>query len=466
MFGTICCLQYLRGASVNNNKQSGGILIMTVIFLMMLTVLFVSLSGITNLQYRQGGLVAQDETAFQIAEAGLNFARWRLAHDPTNFTPVTREVNDQLEGLLGTYSLTFTAPQTGSTIVQISSLGHTANAPTRDVVLEATYGMPSLAKYASLTNDDVWYKSTISGAVHSNGGIRMDGVSDSTMTSAKATYVCQTYHGCSNETKPGVWGTGSNSAFWQYPVASVDYNGLTLDLLAMKTAAQSAGTYFGPSGVYGYHLVLSTSNTYTLYRVLTKTAAISSYASDTGYQTISHDIATQAVVSSGTVPSNSIMYFEDTLWVDGNVRDRVTVAAGRFPDTPSTNADIIINGNISYGGVRDGSRVFGAVAQGNVLIPYSAAPANLVLEGAYVAQHGRFGRRYYPSGSSSLRTSLTRYGMIASNLVPATAWSSGGTVVSGYPTSSSSYDPNLLYGPPPFFPTSGEYQFLSWSQTE
>ncbi len=446
--------------------QSGGILIMTVVFVMMLGIMFMSLSGITNLQYHQGGLTAQDETAFQIAEAGLNFARWRLAHSPTNFTSTTQEVTDQLKGLLGTYTLTFTAPIQGSTVVKISSVGHTTNAPARDVTLEATYGRPSLAIYAALTNDDVWYKSTITGAVHSNGGIRMDGVSDSSMTSAKATYVCLPNHGCSNETKPGVWGTGVNSALWQFPVASVDYSGLTVDLLSMKTAAQAAGTYFGSSGSYGYHLVFNSGNTYSLYRVTAKTAVISSYATNTGWQNLSHDIATQSFLSSGTVPANGIMYFEDTLWVNGDISSRVTVATGRFPDTPSTNADIIINGNISYGGVRDGTRVFGAVAQGNILIPYSAAPANLQIDGAYVAQHGRFGRRHYTTGSHVLKTNISRYGMIASNLVPVTAWSSGSTVISGYQTGNSAYDPNLLYGPPPFFPTSGQYQFLSWTQKE
>lgn len=451
---------------MNTDNQRGGILTITIVFIGMLMVMFMALSGVTNTQYRLGALSAQDETAFQIAEAGLNFARWRLAHDPSNLTPVTKEVHDQQQGMLGTYALTFTAPQAGSTIVRISSLGHTSNAPTRDVRLEATYGKPSLAKYAFLTNTDVWYKSTISGPVHSNGGIRMDGVSDGSMTSAKETYVCQTFHGCSNQVKPGIWGTGTNSALWQFPVPSVDYASLTLDLLAMKTAAQSAGTYFGASGGYGYHLVFTSSNTYSLYRVTAKTAPRNSYAADTGWQSVSHDIATQTLLSSGSVPAEGVLYFEDTLWVEGDIRTRVTVAAGRFPDTPSTNADIIINGNISYGGVRDGTRVLGAVAQGNILIPYSAAPNNLQLEGAYVAQHGRFGRRYYSSGSSNVRTSITRYGMIASNLVPVTAWSSGSVVVSGYQSAFSSYDPALLYGPPPFFPTSGEYQFLSWSQEE
>ncbi len=160
------------------------------------------------------------------------------------------------------------------------------------------------------------------------------------------------------------------------------------------------------------------------------------------------------------------MFFEDTVWVNGTIEDRVTVAAGREPysSDPNTNVDIIINGAITYNNVLDGSRAFAAIAQGNILIPYLALDV-LRLDGAYVAQYGRFGRRYYTSGSSNLRTSITRFGMVASNLVPVTSWSDGFSVVSGYINSFSTYDPNLLYAPPPFFPTSGQYQILSWRKT-
>lgn len=446
-------------------NQSGGILIMSVVFLAMFTLMFASLSSVTSLQYQQGGLAAQDETAFQIAEAGLNFARWRLAHEPTNFSSVTQDVNDQEAGLLGSYTLTFDAPDTGSTVVGITSVGHTASAPVRDVTLEATYGIPSLAQFVMLTNSDVWYKSDIHGKVHSNGGIRMDGTSDSVMTSAKETYTCQDFHGCHNQTKPGIWGTGSDSALWQFPVPAVDYGGLTIDLLSMKSASENAGTYLPPSGAQGYHIVFNADNTYSVYRVDTKTPVMRSYFEDTGWAWMSHDIATETLLSTAAVPENGIIYVEDTLWIQGDIRSRVAVATGRFPDTPSTNSDLIINGNVSYGGVIDGTRVLGAVAQGNVLIPYSAAPDVLQMDGAYIAQHGRFGRRYYTSGIYKIRTSITRFGMVGSNLTPVTAWSDGnGIIQSGYEQSSATYDPNLLYSPPPFFPTSGEYQFLSWGR--
>ena len=465
--GIVCCSSFLLGASMKFQKQSGGILIMTVVLLGMFTIMFASLANVTSLQYQQGGLAAQDETAFQIAEAGLNFARWRLSHEPENFSSITQDVTDPLAGVLGSYTLTFVAPDEGSTVVTISSVGHTANAPVRDVTLEATYGIPSLSQFVILSHSDAWYDGEIHGRVHSNGGIRMDGVSDSVMTSAKETYTCQDFHGCHNQTKPGIWGDGSDSSLWQFPVPPVDYEGLTIDLLTMKEASQTAGTYLAPSGAQGYHIVFNANDTYSVYRVDTKTDVVRSYFEETGWEWMSHDIATETLVSTSAVPDEGIIYVEDTLWVQGDIRSRIAIATGRFPDTPSTNTDLIINGNISYGGVTDGTRMLGAVAQGNVLIPYSAAPDVLQMDGAYIAQNGRFGRRYYSSGAYKLRASITRFGMVGSNLTPITAWAdSNSPVHSGYEQSTATYDPNLLYAPPPFFPTSGEYQFLSWSRKE
>ncbi len=438
---------------------------MTLVFVTMFTVIFIALSGLTGRQYNQGVLQSRDETAFQVAEAGLNYARWRLAHEPDNFEAETRSVQDQQAGVIGSYVLEFTAPDPGSTIVLISSTGQLSDT-NRNVTLQARYGIPSLARFASITNNDVWYGGQISGYVHSNGGIRMDGTSDSIMSSAKETYVCQPYHGCNYLTKPGIWGTGVIADLWQFPSPPIDYNAITSDLLAIKDAAAAAGLYYGPSSAYGYHVVLNSNNTFSVYKVTSKKSSLWSYAQDTGWQFTSHDINQQTFVETKPVPSNGVIFFEDTVWVDGEVHDRLTIAAGRFPDLPSTNADIIINGNISYNNVKDGSVVFAAVAQRNVLIPYSAAPDQLKLDGAYIAQKGRFGRRYYNSGSSIIKTRITRYGMIASNLVPVTAWVSGGQVVSGYKSGQSAYDPHMLYGPPPYFPTSGQYEFLSWEQIE
>lgn len=439
---------------------------MTLVFMFMLLVIFISLTGMISRTYKQTVLQAHEEMAFQIAEGGLNYARWRFAHDEENLSSETREVTDQFAGVLGSYDIDF-EPQGGSTIVIITSVGRTASQPTKEVTLRVRYGIPSLARYTSVTNGDMWYGGEIVGVVHANGGIRMDGESDSLMTSARETYICRPYHGCNNEVKPGVWGSGEKEELWEFPVPAVDYNSLVLDLLEMKSLAQGTGTYYGPSGGFGYHVVFSLDNLYSIYRVTGKGPNVLSWFEETGWQNTSYDIGQQVLLETKEVPSNGVIYTEDTLWVEGEIRDRITIAAGKFPDTPSTNVDIIINGDITYSGVRDGSRIIGAIAQRHVLIPWSGAEDVLELDGAYVAQKGRFGRRYYNSGIHNLKLKMERYGMIASNLAPVTSWVDGNDeVVSGYQEGESSYDPNLLYWPPPHFPTTGQYQFLSWEEVE
>ncbi len=461
------------GTSLKLALLNGGTLLMTLVFVSMFVIIFSAIAGLVNRTYHESILQAQDETAFQIAESGLNFARWRLAHDPDNYAAAVSTVDDQFAGNLGQYDLTFTAPDPGSTVVMITSVGVTATQPGRSVTLRARYGRPSLARFASITNSDVWYGGIISGAVHSNGGIRMDGTSDSLMTSAQELYACQPHHGCSSpfETKNGVWGTGTTQELWEFPASSVDYTTLTTDLIAMKTAAENSNTYYGSNNGYGYQITFNTNNTYTIAKVKSLGPNIQSWRSETGWLNTSHDVGTTTPIETRAVPSNGVIFTEATAWVRGDIRDRVTVAAGVFPDTPSTNVDIILNGDISYGGVRDGTRVFAAVAQRNILIPWSGAPDIMDLDGAFIAQKGSFHRRYYPNccGAQAhrLKSQLIRFGMIASNGVPATAWvNSSQQVISGFQSGSASYDPKLLYGPPPYFPVSGQYEFISWEEQQ
>lgn len=448
---------------------------MTLVFVTMFAVIFGSLAGLVSRTYHESVLQAQDETAFQIAESGLNYARWRLAHDSDNFTTEGRTVTDQFAGTLGSFQVTFVPPPAGGTVTTITAVGRTAQQPSRQVTLVARYGKSSLAEYAAITNNDAWYGGTINGAVHANGGVRMDGTSDSLITSAKETYPCQPYHGCTSpyQTKPGVWGAGQEQELWEFPVPPIDYNALTADLLAMKEAAIAANTYYGPSGKFGYQIVFNSNNTYTISKVKKKGPAVWSamYEPDWQWKNESHDVDETQSAHTENVPANGVIFVEDMLWVRGDIRDRVTVAAGVFPEAPATNVDIILNGSITYGGVVDGSRAFAAVAQRHVLIPWSGAADIMRLDGAFVAQKGSFHRRYYPNccgtQTHALKTSLTRYGMVASNAVPGTAWVDGsGVVISGFRGGTAAYDPNFRYAPPPYFPTSGQYEFISWEEQQ
>ncbi|MDP3997957.1 MAG: hypothetical protein U1C49_01340 [Candidatus Andersenbacteria bacterium] len=451
---------------------------MTMVFVFMFAVIFIALTGLVNRTYHESVIQAQDEEAFQIAEAGLNYARWRLAHNPENYASETREVNDQLAGSLGEYDVSFTEPTTGSTAVTITSVGQTAALPHREVTLKARYGRPSLAQYSAVYNDDYWFgpMDVLHGVVHANGGIRMDGTSDSKMTSAKETYTCKWYHGCgSGLIKPGVWGAGQIQELWEYPVAPVNYAGLTLDLLNIQEVADEAGSYYDSSHAEGYHLVLNENNTYTVYRVTEKAPKIWSKAIVNGVQKrekLSHDIAEEEFIETKDIPDAGALYFEDTLWIEGHVHTRVTVGAGVFPDANGTNVDVIINGSLTYDGVKDGSRALGVIAQRDILIPWSGADDVLEMNGAFVAQKGGFGRRFYENSGDTaehaIKTSLTIYGMIAMNVLTVDVTWVGGSddVTSGYPEVTRSYDYNFRYAPPPYFPTSGQYEFISWEEEQ
>ncbi len=448
----------------------GSVLVMTLVFVTMFVVTFLALSGYVNRTYKQAVLQSQDEVAFQVAEAGLNFARWRLAHAPSNFSTVTQSVTDQYAGVLGEYTVTFTAPAAGNSTVVIASVGKSSARPERTATLSARYGIPSLAQYSYVTNSDVYFASQIHGLFHANGGIRMDGQSDSEVHSAKLTYTCKPVHGCNPaQSKAGIWGTGQIQALWKTQVPKVDYPALSSNLSAMQLAAIASNTYYDASNVFGYQIVFNPNNTYSIYKVTSKANAVQSCDYDTNDNytcaNLTHDVQSQTFLETKAVPANGVIFTEDHTWVRGDIRSRVTLAAANFPlDDSATNVDMIINGNISYGGVEDGTRAFGAVAQRHLLIPYSGAPNNLILDGAYLSQNGKFGRRNYTSGPHRLKSSIDIFGMIGSFQIPGTTWSSGGSVVSGYQSKVQTYDPNLLYGPPPYFPTSGQYEFISWEQ--
>ncbi len=137
------------------------------------------------------------------------------------------------------------------------------------------------------------------------------------------------------------------------------------------------------------------------------------------------------------------------------------MAAARLPDTnPSNRKSITINDNLTYVD-RNGSHILGLIGQKNVKVP-RYAPSVLTIDAFMLAQYGRI---YYNNyDTNSLKTSIEVYGGIISNLVWTWSWISGSTVVDGYATTTSIFDTNGTFAPPPSFPTTGEYTFISWEE--
>jgi len=460
------------------NSKKGAIVTMVLVFGAIFIFLFSGMVGFVVTQYHQISQKVAINEALAIAEAGANYARWHLAHSPNDFSFSGTYDYKDIEGkTVGQYQLEIIQPGECSTMVEINSTGWSSDYPDAKRKILIRYGRPSLAQYSFLTNSDVWFgeNEELKGPFHSNGGIRMDGTQNALSTSAKETYICQPMHGCNPAVeKPGIWGTGNGNddGLWQFPVPAVDFNAITLDLAQLKTKAQNGGYYFGPSGGFGYHVKFNNDGTFDLYRVTRLKANVDGRDTQGVWHNESNDIDRESFVANyalatGQCGVRNLIFIEDgKVWVDGNVKEKATVVAARFPDNPDTNASIIINGNLVRADPR--STLVALIAQKNILVPLYS-PNVLEIQAVMVAQKGAVQRYYYSSSYSPYHTrnKIMVRGSIITNQIWTWSWvGSNGQIVSGYQNTESYYEPALIYDPPPFFPSSGDLQFISWEEIQ
>ncbi|KKW36395.1 MAG: hypothetical protein UY81_C0030G0008, partial [Candidatus Giovannonibacteria bacterium GW2011_GWA2_53_7] len=436
-----------------------------------------------------------DSEAFAAAEAGIEYARWQLAHASyvvTEKTEATYPYRDAGGNAVGTFTITITPPSGCDSAITIRARGASAKDPRRTRAIAVRYGATPLTRYAFLTNANIWFGGAdeLKGPVHANGGIRMDAKSSARMTSAKATYICGTEHGCSPPvTKPGVWGSGDGGkkGLWDFPLPAIGFQKIATDLRALQMQAQNANTYFGPSGAFGYHITLQTNGTAIITRVTAVQQKIWGYDGRNGWVETAEGIAQEMAVRSMTIPEATgcgvanLLFFEDTVWVDGATKHPVTIVAGRLPISDATDASIFINGNLTTPASGDAGKegTIGLIAQKDILIPL-AAPDTLELHAALIAQNGHVFRNYYCSDEKLnkygykcnrayaplvLRNALHLKGTIVTNQTTAWSWvDAKGSVISGYRGGESTYETRLIITPPPFFPTEGAYRILSWEE--
>ena len=442
-----------------------ALLVITGSFLIVIFGMLLAISLQLDFSHRQ---VASEES-LHIAESGVNYYKWHLAHDPDDFTSDVG-IHDYLDpqgASVGKYNVEVTQPLTGSSIVEIKSTGWNNDYENVKRSIIAQYGQPSLAQYSFLSNASSWYGSgiTVNGRVHSNNGIRMDGFNTSLVTSARDTYTCGSETGCNPaQTKPGVWGAGAGGAqgLWQFPVPAIDFTSLSFDFDQMRTDAQANGVYLAPSGTQGYHLLFASDGTVTVNSV-TGTNYYYGYASEDGCQRRYERITSETFIATYNVTNEPIIFAEDNLWVEGTVRGRVTVVGARFP-IGTYNTNIWIPNNLVYAAY-DHTNSLGLIAQHDIYYTRDI-PTNFRIDGALMAQTGHIIRHGYFSWcggtTGAVKNSLTILGAIIS--FNKSYWNFGSGPTSGFVTRTVSYDTDLTYTPPPFFPTSGEYEFISWRE--
>ena len=468
-------------ASLTNTRR-GYFVVLVLVFSAVFLTLISALSGYIFVEKRAQLAKENREKAIHIAEAGLEYYRWFLAHYPDDLQngtgmpgPYEQTVDDPEGGELGTYSLDIEGDVFCGEIsrVTITSTGWTAADPSLRRTVSASYVRPSVAEFSHIVDANVWAGSdrVISGPYHSNNGVRMDGTHNATVSSGVEDWLCTSSFGCSpSQTQDGVFGGGSPQELWEFPAPPVDFNGITVDLAQLKTFAENDGVYLDDSGNYGYDVVFRDDGSVDV-RTVTGTQAVWGYSTSEGWEQERSVITSTSGFTNYDVPSDCpVVFIEDDVWLSGEVSGQVVFAAADLSGG-SVDRSVILSGDITYASASgDGLTVIG---EENVLVGL-VVPDVMDIFGVFIAQKGRFSRNHYDTAylNSSLdpyvtRDTLNTTGTVVSKNRVGTKWTSGGTFVSGFSQRNDSFDRDLAENPPPFTPViSDDYTFRSWQEVE
>lgn len=467
---------------MNNKKTHRGYFVLLVlVFSAVFLTLVSALAGFIFVEKRAQLAKENREKAIHVAEAGLNYYKWFLAHFPNDLQngtgapgPYVHTVDDPEGGELGTFSLNITGESFCGEVTEIliESTGWTAQDSTQRRIVSAEYARPSVAEFSHIVDANVWAGDDriINGPYHSNQGVRMDGTHNAAVSSGVTSWQCTSSFGCSpTQTVDGVFGAGSQPALWNFPTPPVDFGQVTVDLATLEGYAQADGIYLGDSGDYGYYINFLGDGRFTA-QVVDTTTSVWEYSSDDGWETVRRVMGTLGAATTYTVPTDCpVIFIEDDVWLEGVVDDKVILAAARIPDTGSRYS-VVLDGDLTYADADSGITVIG---QDDVLIGLTT-PDVMDISGIFVAQNGKFGRNYYSTAylpgwldEYALRSTLNTTGTVVSRGRVGTKWTCSGTYCSGYSQRNDSYDVDLALDPPPFTPfTSEDYTFRNWQEVE
>jgi hypothetical protein len=502
-------------------------------FIIAATILGGAVLGVILNNFFVVGNDVRSQQAFNIAEAGVNYYLWHMAHNGTDYkdgqsTPATPDptlgygpyVHHYIDSNAvdeGTFTLWINPQSSGSTIVTVRSIGQVAGSDISRTV-QAQIGAASFASYGLLSDAALWFgnNETADGPVFSNQGIRMDGPSKDVVESANTSYVPPDSLGGDGRSHPGVWCSSSvtspvncntrDKSNWLYPEPSVDFNQVSTSLCTMKKVAfadysSTSGLAGQPnacsqvpstrtnayvpqrstsfSTTKGYLVQLNTNGTYDLYNVNGENDQKTPYTSA---------LTLQSVATGISLPPSGVIFVEDNVWVRTNptFHGRVTIASGRLASA-TNQTDINIADDVLYS-TKNGTDAIGLVAEDNVyLAPYAPPSSGNFSFEVDAATLGQSGSVTWPEtyktatntctkGWVSPNQTLTFYGSVASRQQWTWNWEFGGNCgnnvydassgfwISGIEHTTTSYDYNLLYAPPPSYPITGGYNILNWRE--
>ena len=494
--------------SIAYSSNKGSLLLGVLVFAAIGITLTTGFVGWAVTLHKVSQAIEPLELVLQFAEVGIDYYRWHLAKDPVDYEdgtgdvgPYTHTFYDKNNEAIGEFVLTITPPTDGNNQVTIESTGTLDSHPTISRTIRIVVTKPTFNSFALVSNASIYWgpQYEVYGPIHSNGGIRFDGVAHNLISSSVTSYDDGSHsgslleHGVHTHVKvPPLTGVYTTEVAAEAPpsgvatrtdvfaagrsigINAVDWNGHTTQVSNLKAEAQSGGRYLSNSGNLGYHIVLKTNDTMDVYRVARLTAMAS--CDDTAGQasawapwqswTIKSGNG-QSLIGNYAFPSNGVIFADDNVWVDGTINGaQLTIVAGTFPESANTYRNIIINSDLNYTNF-DGTDALGLIAQGNIILGLQA-DTDLAINAAMISQYGHVWRNYF-NGSRcnpyNTRNSLTIFGSIASFLESKFAYPEYGT--NGYSDITITYDGNLPLGGSPFYPTSSEdFQILSWEEFE
>lgn len=475
-----------KNETENIFSKKGSAIAYGLIIVAIVSIILTSMITFVVSQLKNGYYVQSKEQAFQIAESGINYYRWYLAHETDGRTaqqiknfwqngnpigvdsPYVAVFQDASGNAVGEYSVSVAPPDVDSTIIQVTSVGYTYKYPGTKRTIKVRLRRPSWSEYAALTNNFSRFGdgTEVNGKIFSNGGVHFDGVANNVVYSGVSSY----YDSDSDvkATKPGVWTSwsgeynsnmGSNvfTVGKDYPMPVKDFNSVSADLSLMKSEAQAGtnGSLYFDNSKAGRHIVLNADGTFQIRTVKNyngSTNEINQYSG--GWSTYN-------------IPNDGLIFVENNVWVEGTINNkRVTIVAANL--ISGVSANVFISKDISYTNF-DGSDILGLIAQNDVEITKNSENY-LTIDAALLAQEGRVGREYYSTGcgcSNSCedhKDTITIFGSIATNQRYGFAWMDSCPRDTGYTNRILDYDNNLLYYPPPYFPTGDKYLIDLWEE--
>ena len=428
-------------------RDERGVVMVLVVFLMaMLSLMAVLLIDTVTGEVERSGGAVRSNASFQAAEAGIEDYIAKMVDDRLYYAhqvhpgEATRQDAGGGTATAGQawpyslewsypngfdhwrqlsngyeYSLQVTPPDAGSLTVKIVAVGRKVGSTTNERRIEVLIRPSSIADFQRIVNGSVNWGATATtwGKLYANGNIRHDGIAHGNIYAEG-----QITGSVSMQSGAQKYDVDSDPTIRTQIKNPVNFAALVASIVDVQRASQVAGINLDNPSYAAWRLTFQSNGT-----VQVQSCTLS------GGNPPENVAPNCGSATSYSVPVNGAIYTGQTAIVSGVVNGRVTVAS---------NDDIIVANNISY--VQPGDDVLGLAAKNDV-IGAVWAPDNLTWTAGVLAQSGT----WKGAGSAGIHNgTMTHVGSSTTNLGGDwTAWTAR----------SYSYDQNLLYLPPPWFPT-------------